>query len=107
MTMSTEQSKEIVSRYAQEVWNGGHLDAIEHYIGSGYVRHDPGLPMVVREPAGVRQLVSLYRTAFPDLHLAPEVMFAEDNLVAVRWQVSATHQGELMGIPATDRPVAI
>jgi steroid delta-isomerase-like uncharacterized protein len=105
--MSAQHNKAIVSRYAQEVWNGGNLDAIETYIGLGYVRHDPGLPMVVREPAGVRQLVALYRAAFPDLHLEPEVAFAEGDMVAVRWLVSATHQGELMGIPATGRSLSI
>jgi steroid delta-isomerase-like uncharacterized protein len=107
MTTSEEQNQEIIRRYAEEVWTGGRLDAVEAYVGPGYVRHDPGLPAEVREPEGVRQLAAAYRAAFPDLRLVPEVLFASGDLVAARWLVSATHQGELMGLPATGRTVSI
>ena len=104
---TSEGNQAILRRYAKEVWEEGNLPAIENYIASHYVRHDPGLPAEVRGPDGIRQLVPLYRAAFPDINFTADVLFGVDDMVAVRWLVRGTHRGELMGIPATGRPLSI
>ena len=53
------------------------------------------------------QLVSLFRNAFPDIHFSPQIVVAELDKVVVLWQVSGSHQGELMDIAATGKQVAI
>ena len=105
--MPAESNKLTLERYVKEVWNGGHLDTVPDFITNDYVRHDTGLPMQVRGPEGVSQLVRLYRTAFPDLNLASVVTLAEGNIVAAHWQVHGTHQGELMGISPTGKSLNI
>lgn len=45
-------------------------------------------------------------TAFPDMELSVEEMVADDDLAMVEWSVTATHEGELNGIPPTGREVA-
>lgn len=44
------------------------------------------------------------RTAFPDLHIEVAHLVADDDTVAFAYDVTGTHQGELMGHPATGRP---
>lgn len=105
--MSSETNKAALARYVQDVWNGGNLNAVPEFIAPDYVRHDPGLPMQVRGPEGAAQLIGLYRLAFPDLRLTPIVTLAEGDTVAIHLQVHGTHQGELMGIPPTSKPIAI
>jgi len=105
--MSMEDNKAVLGRYVEEVWIRGNLAAVDDYITSDYVRHDPGLPMPIRGPEGVRQLVHAYRTAFPDINFTVEMVIAEADKVVVLLGVTGTHLGELMGIPATGRPVAI
>ena len=105
--MSPEDNKTIVARYAEDVWNNGNLTAVDEYIAADYVRHDPGIPMQIRGPEGIKQLAAMYRAAFPDIHFTADLMIAEGDKVAGRWMVRATHQGELMGIPATGKPVSI
>ena len=44
-------------------------------------------------------------SAFPDLHLQPEHLIAQNGLVAVRFSVRGTHRGEFLGVPASGREV--
>lgn len=105
--MSIDDLKGTVHRYAEEVWNQGALDAVDRYIASDYIRHDPGLPAEVRGPEGIRQLVPMYRAAFPDIHFTAADVIAEGDRVVVRWDVCGTHRGELMGIAPTGREVRL
>ncbi len=104
--MSPEAHKATIQRFAQ-IWNSGDLAALDDLVAAGYVRHDPGLPMPITGPDGLRQLIPLYRAAFPDLYFTAELLLAEGDLVAARWQVRGTQLGELLGIPATGKLIAI
>ena len=105
--MSIESNKQAIIRYAEVVWNNGDLEAVADFIAADFVRHNAGEPTASPGPESIRQLVQVYRGAFPDLHFAAEVLLAEGDLVAVRWQMRGAQQGELMGIPATGRQIAI
>jgi steroid delta-isomerase-like uncharacterized protein len=105
--MSTEANKAALRRYIEHVWNGGNLDAVPEFVAPDYVRHDPGLPMQVRGTQAMAHVIGLYRAALPDLHLTPLIVMAEGDLVALHVQVHGTHQGDLMGIPPTGKPIAI
>ena len=52
------------------------------------------------------QFAIMYRTAFPDLRFNMEDLIAAGNKVVQRWTASGTHEGELMGIPATGKHVS-
>ena len=105
--MSASDPKAIIMRYAEEVFNNGDLGAVDTYIDAGYLRHDPGLPFTVQGPEGIKQMVSAYRTAFPDIHLEPVSIVADGGRVAAHWSVRGTHQGDLMGIPPTGKSIHI
>jgi predicted ester cyclase len=53
-----------------------------------------------------QHLAAFYR-AFPDLSHTYEDFVAEGDRVALRVVLRGTHTGELMGIPATGRPIAV
>ena len=90
--MSTEQNKALVRRYWEEVWNNGNLAVVDELIGTDFDGHPlPGEPDVGRDPAGQKQLVGMYRTAFPDLHMTIENLNGRGDRVAVRW--IARHPG--------------
>ncbi len=46
-----------------------------------------------------------FRLAFPDSDLQIEEEIAEADKVVIRWIFSGTHQGSLLGIPATGKKV--
>jgi steroid delta-isomerase-like uncharacterized protein len=55
----------------------------------------------------MRQALPAFRTAFPDLNITVGEMLADGDKVAYRLNVTGTHTGEFMGIPATGRRIAI
>jgi steroid delta-isomerase-like uncharacterized protein len=69
------------------------------------VNHDPAQPDDARGPEGFKQIVQLYRGAFPDLTFTIEECFSDGELVCTRWSTTGTHDGDLMGLPATGRHI--
>jgi steroid delta-isomerase-like uncharacterized protein len=103
--MPAEDAKAVIRRWV-EAWNAQDLDAAEELLEPEFVRHDANLPDVVG-PQAERQLIAGNLAAFPDLHFEIEQLIAEGDLVAARYRVQGTHQGEFLGIPGTGRPVII
>ena len=56
-------------------------------------------------PSGFKPFHAAYRDAFPDVQIQIDRMIAEDDLVAVHWHATATHNGGGLGFAATRRPV--
>ena len=102
--MSAE-NKAIVRRLI-EGFNRGDLDVFDELAAPDLVNHSapPGIPPT-RE--GWKQGAAMFRTAFPDLHIHIEAEIAEGDLVTTRFTGHGTHQGELMGIPATGKEVTV
>ena len=58
-------------------------------------------------PESEKKRVTLYRTAFTDLRLRVEDMIAEGETVVARWSCRSAHKGDLNGIAATGKQIAI
>ena len=102
--MSTEENKAVVRRFYEEC-NKGNMAALEElYAAPNYVWHGTG---VFRDMdlAGSKQLWAAWWTAFPDLHYTVEDLIAEGDKVVARQTFRGTHQGEIMGVPATGKVV--
>ncbi len=56
---------------------------------------------------GQKQLLTGFRTAFPDIQLTVEEMIAEDDKIAFRSTMRGTHQGDFLGIAATGHRVTV
>jgi steroid delta-isomerase-like uncharacterized protein len=103
--MSAEENKAVVRHFWQDHLNTGNATLCEKDFAPDAVNHDPSSPPVLPGPEGMAQLITLYRTAFPDLTATVEDMVAEGDEVAYRLTFHGTNQGELMGMPATGRHV--
>jgi predicted ester cyclase len=93
MVMS-EQNKQLIRRWYDEVINGRDLDAVGDYFSDE------------RTVEGIRRGCFAYFTSFPDLHVSVDELIAEGGSVFVRTTMTGTHDGEYKGIPATGRHVA-
>jgi predicted ester cyclase len=90
----SEANKALVSRYYEQVINGGDLDAVGDFFADE------------RLVERVRGGCFSYFTAFPDLHSSLDELIAEDDRVFVRSTMTGTHDGEYKGIPPTGRHIA-
>ena len=103
---STEVNKQLARDYIMAFGEGDEA-WLRRHIAPEFRRNDPGLPFEVRGPEGVTQLVGGFRSGIPDMALHIEDVVAEGEKVLVRLRAKGTHSGDLMGIPATGRPIDI
>src|SRR2546423_10478011 len=105
MSGDEARNKGTERRFFEEIWNKGNFAVANDLIAPDYIDHDSS--NAIGGPEGVRQEVSLYRNAFPDLVFAIEDIIAEGDKVATRITASGTHERDLPGIPATGKRVTI
>ena len=99
----SEQNKKLARRWFEDLFSRGDLDAANEILSAEFVDHLPR-----EEERGIEELknyVSIYRTAFPDIQDTVEDIVAEGDKVVVSWMSRGTHQGEYMGIAPTGRHV--
>ena len=101
------QNEAVVQRWWQELWNRGDLAVADQIIASDFTDHDPQTPWASPGIDGCKTLVSGYRAVFPDLQFTIEQQVAGGNSVVSHWRCRGTHRAELMGIPATGRPIDV
>ena len=102
--MSSETNKTVSRRFFEEVFSKGNLAVADQIILKDQVNTGPGNPPgLLPGIEGTKQLVTMYRNAFPDVHFTIDEQLAEGDKVMTRWTAHGTHQGELVGIPATGK----
>jgi steroid delta-isomerase-like uncharacterized protein len=104
----SEENKALTRRWFDEVWNAARVETIDELIDPDCVAHrmgDGGRDL--RGAAGFKEFYEKFRGAFPEMRFTTEAVIAEGDLVAARWHVSATHQGDHLGMPATGRPISV
>jgi predicted ester cyclase len=102
--MTKQENEAIVRRTWEELFNKGNLAAADELIAANFMNHAaPGAPP---GPASFKQLVTFYRSAFPDAQFTIEDILADGDKVVMRNTFSGTHRGPFMGIAPTGRRVS-
>jgi len=106
MTDVQEKNKEIVRRFNKVYVESGDLAIYNEIVSpdfKNYVTQDA-------EPGDREEALQFYlgfRSSFPDVTVVIHDQFAEGDVVVTRKSYLATHTGPFMGIPATNKRVAI
>jgi steroid delta-isomerase-like uncharacterized protein len=103
--MSTEANKAIARREIEEFEGKGNLAVADEVLAPNYRLHFPGFPPLDRE--GHKQVISVFRDAFPDMRITVESQLSEGERVANHIIMIGTHQGEFQGIPPTGKYVTV
>lgn len=110
--MSTEAQtqadlmKRLSRRVIDDGLNAGNVDAFDEAYHTDCVFYGPG-GREFHNLAELKEMVSGYVTAFPDMRMTIEQQVAEGNLLATHWRVIGTHDGPLGDIPPTGKRVDI
>jgi predicted ester cyclase len=105
MPSQTEESKALLRRITDEIWNNGRLDLIDELIGDDLVDHIDVSGGEGSGPERYRASVTALRTAFPDYREDILWLVGEDDRTVSFVRASGTHQGPLHGISPTGRRV--
>ena len=104
--MSLTDNKQFMAHFVEEVLNKKNLNAIDHIVAEDFLEHIP-FPGQGPGREGLRDIIVVFITAFPDLHWNIEEQIAEGEKVVTRFTMTGTHQGDFMGIPATGRSINV
>jgi steroid delta-isomerase-like uncharacterized protein len=96
-----EENKAVARRVIDEVFNNKDMSVLPELVSPNYVYHGP--LGEYKGPDGLREIISAYHNAFPDIHATIDEMVAEHNTVAFRMSIQGTFKGEMMGMAPTGR----
>jgi steroid delta-isomerase-like uncharacterized protein len=104
----SEENKNLVRRWFEEVWNQHRLSAIdEMFDRSGKAYGFPDPDSVIDSPEKFAEVCKAYHEAFPDIRIDVDDLIAEGDKVAVRWTATMTHLGNGLGFPASFKTVRL
>jgi steroid delta-isomerase-like uncharacterized protein len=101
--MTIEDKKALVRRFIAEVFEAGHLEAVDELCADDFIGHTWGNA----DKAGLKAAMARVAQGLADAHFQIDDMIAEDDRVAVRVTASARQVGEFMGMPASGRSYQI
>jgi steroid delta-isomerase-like uncharacterized protein len=102
---SVDENKALVRRLFEQGMNekdDGVLDAV---LSPDFVNHD--MPAPSPGPEGFRQMLGMFRAAFPDMNVNLEEVLGDGDKVVTRGFFSGTHKGEFMGVPASGASINV
>ena len=108
--MSTEDNKATVRRFFEEVHNQGNVAAVDELLAPNILLHfdaPSDVPVSAEMQLsleGIKQVVSEFRSTFPDLHYTIDLLVAEGDLVVSRVTAHGTHTGEYRGLTYKGMP---
>ena len=106
--MSAEENVQIMRRWFQEVWNEGRIETIHELFSPQGVAHGQETPEAeLHGPKEFEGFVRKIRSAFPDMQLAVEDVFATGDKGVLRWSGVMKHTGDAMGTPGSGRTVRL
>jgi steroid delta-isomerase-like uncharacterized protein len=109
--MPTAANKAIARRYFEELWNEENLAVVDETFAADFVGHGPPNPLFptgdYHGHKGQKQLVTMYRSAFPDGNFTIEDVVAAGDKVVTRWVIRGTHTGAMGDLPPTGKSVTL
>jgi len=94
--MSETENLNTVTRFIENVCNKGELDEIDELFSEDIVWHSGEMVTGVTD---FKESMKETLKTWADMKFKIQDSFAADNKVVIRWIVTATHEGEFMGIP--------
>lgn len=109
--MSAEQSKAVVLRFYNELWNERNLNVADEIFAADCITHQlqSGAETfsAVRNPEAVKHHVAEWLAGFPDLRFTIEQMLVENDRVMTQSVMRGTHSGIWLGIAPTNKEVSV
>ena len=104
----SDQQKRLAERFHKDIFEAGKLDVADEILSPNFAVHSPDYPPELPSgPEGVKQWAMGLRQGFPDVGFTHHDVIAEGDKVVIRWSVTGTHKGELLGMPATGKQIQV
>ena len=99
--MSDTQYKTIARRFVEEIFNARKTEMTKNFVTPDIIYH--GMAEEVKSLEEFKKWVAEDLSAFPDMKVSILDDFGEQNKVAIRWSLKATHEKDFADFPATHK----
>jgi steroid delta-isomerase-like uncharacterized protein len=99
--MSNTQYSTIARSFVEEIFNARKTELAKNFVTPDIIYHGAGEE--VRSLEEFKNWVSEDLSAFPDMKVTVLDVFGEQNKIAIRWTLQATHERDFAGFPATHK----
>ncbi|HKG89190.1 MAG TPA: ester cyclase [Nitrososphaeraceae archaeon] len=99
--MSNTQNKTIARRFVEEVINNRKTEMAKNFVTPDIIYH--GTAEEVRGLEEFKQWVAEDLSAFPDMKVTILDDIGEENKIAIRWVLKATHEKDFANFSATHK----
>ncbi len=103
--MTTETNKALTRQFMERAFNEGDLTIVDEALAPEGIDHQE--PLGTNFATHLKAVITMLRTAFPDLHFEIHDMLAEGELVAFRSTMTGTHRGPFQGLLPTGRQISV
>lgn len=101
-----ERNKNIMKKFETMI-NTADKDLAEELVASDAPFYTPASPEPLHGGVGYLSVVHWMRKGFSDVQWHIKDMVADDEKVAVHWDLTGTHNGEFMGISPTGNKISV
>src|SRR5437764_14597576 len=99
--MSETQQKTIARTFVEEIFNARKTEMAKNFVTPDIIYH--GMGEEVKTLEEFKKWVAEDLSAFPDMKVSILDDFGEQNRVAIRWSLKATHEKDFADFPATHK----
>jgi steroid delta-isomerase-like uncharacterized protein len=99
-----EENKDLAKRVIGAL-NEGDIDTIQELVAPEFVRYSPSTTIDIHSLEEFVEFVKMIHRGLPDINISIEESCAEGDRVVSRYLMTATHQGEFQGFPATGNKI--
>jgi steroid delta-isomerase-like uncharacterized protein len=96
-----------IERLMEDVWNEGEYDDLKEIVSPNLTMRDLSSGQNVAGADGLKDWLSSFRKAFPDLEVSSQETITEGEAVAHHWVLRGTHQGPFMGTKGSGNSITL
>src|ERR1019366_736693 len=103
--MTPEENNATAVRFFDSAWNRGDFSVLDELLTRDSMDYSTLHGQPEQGAASFRQIISMFRAGFPDIHLTIDDEIYTRDKVVHRWTLRGTHKAPFMGVPATGKKV--
>jgi steroid delta-isomerase-like uncharacterized protein len=103
--VTTVQHKSIIRRVLDKAFNQGNLAIVDELVAPDSISHHMSWGMPANR-MGLKQLIAMFRTAFPDLLCTIEDEIIQGDKTAAHLTIRGTHTGLFLGNSPTGKSIS-
>jgi steroid delta-isomerase-like uncharacterized protein len=97
----------LITRWFEEVWNKKRIAAIAEMASPDCIAHGQAQHDITLGLGQFEQFARTLQGAFPDLRVAIDFAFEQDDKVVARWTARMQHTGNFLGIAPSGRQAVV